>query len=354
MAISVARVTNNFSQCNFCHTKLSEDLIKKCSRCKIAIYCGTECQKSDWTAVHKTECIAKEPYRKENEDIRQNFSNSETLTLTKIEKYNHVFQTQKAILAGSGHLNSETSVVVVCGAQFYDEDKFVEPLPQLLEKCKRLILLDVDPVTLENLHLMLGNSSKVSKVVLDLTCALKELPGFHKKASSPEGFILGMCDFLDKVTIDTEKRAAGLPGVLGVLSDAESADYVISSLVGSQLSIRLKEMIFELFSKKFGSHISSAMTSELLDKAAEVLKKNMHALTTKHTEDLCAWAGQEGRVYFADAYKFNQINIVLADKTLKDLTQILDKKKKSSKLAITEWHWIANRSHDYSVISILS
>ena len=319
--MTVSRTTNNLPgpslhQCNFCNNSLTVDLIQRCSRCKVAIYCGRECQTKDWKAVHKKECKEPDiditgPYTTENEDIRQQFSISQTLVITKTEKYNHVFQTQQAILEGSGHLNPDTSVVVVCGAQFYG-DKFVEPLSQLLEKCKKLILLDVDPVSLEKLHIMLGSCSKVSTVVLDLTCALKDLPAFYQDSSksSPQEFILSMCNFLEKVTTDTEKRAAGLPGVL---SEAASADYVISSLVGSQLSVRLKETIFSLFSKKFGTPISSAMTKELLAKIAEVLRKNTHALAIKHIEDLCAWAGQEGRVYFADSYIYND-NALLTKK----------------------------------------
>ncbi len=329
--------TSNFSdpslhQCNSCHTTLKEDLIKRCARCKTAIYCGRECQKKDW-ATHKVVCIepidTTTPYTTENEFIRRNFSTFETQVLKKThlpiglahlknENYNHVLKTQRSILDGSSHLNSDTSVVVVCGAQFYD-DKFVEPLPQLLEKCKKLILLDVDPVTLEKLHKMFGSSSKVSTVVLDLTCALKDLPAFNKASSkaSPQEFISNILNFLEKVTEETEKRAEGLSGVLG---ETASADYVISSLVASQLSIRLKEALFTLFSKKFGSHISSAMTPQLEVKISKVLKQNIQTLTIKHAKDLCALAGKAGRVYFADSYKFDNTRL-LSEKTLNDLTQ---------------------------------
>jgi hypothetical protein len=372
MEFAVTGATKNCSnlppyQCNSCHKNLQEDLINRCSRCKVAIYCGRECQKKDWKAIHQKECHkpaldTTTLYIKENEGIRQNFSTYETQFLKKAnlpkkfehfktEKYNHIFQTQQSILEGSSHLNPDTSVVVVCGAQFYG-DKFVEPLPQLLEKCKKLVLLDVDPVTLETLHVKLGSSSKVSKVVLDLTCALKDLPAFYTDSSksSPQEFISNMGIFLEKVTTDTEQRAAGLPGVL---SETTSADYVVSSLVGSQLSIRLKEAMFSLFTKKFGSHISSAMTPQLLAKLSIVLQKSIHALTIKHTEDLCAWAGPKGRVYFADSYKFNE-NILVTKKTLNDLAQILDNRKGSNTLTQKEWHWIANQNNDYSVMSILS
>jgi hypothetical protein len=372
MASQITSATNNFSnlsfhQCNSCHKNLKDDQVKKCARCKAAIYCGVECQTQDWKAVHQKVCKeltidTTTPYTTENESIRRYFATFEAQVLKnsklpkssehlKTEKYNHILQTQRAVLEGSGHLNPDTSVVVVCGAQFY-EDKFVEPLPQLLEKCKKLILVDIDPVTLQKLHTMLGSSSKVSTVVLDLTCALKDIPAFNKDSSklSPQEFIASLFNFLEKVTKDTEKRAAGLAGVLG---EAASADYVISSLVASELSVRLKAALFSLFSKKFGSDMCSSMTSQLYDRGNEVVKQSTHVLTLKHAEDLCAWAGEAGRVYFADTYKFNN-NTLITEKTISDLRHILDKKKGTNKLTKNEWHWIANKSHDYSVISLLS
>ncbi len=366
MISSVAKVNNSevfLHQCNFCHQKI--DLIKRCSRCRSAIYCNIECQKNDWKdhrVVCKPPIDTTTPYTEENKSIRKHFTDFETYVLTSVnlsksleylknEKYNHVLKTQEAILRGSSHLDPDSSVVVVCGAQFYGE-KFVEPLPQLLEKCKELILLDVDPATLEKLHSMLGSSDKVSKVVLDFTFALKDLPAFWKDSSesTQQEFISNISDFMEIVTKNTEKRAAGLPGVL---SATRSADYVISSLVASQLTIRLKEDLFSLFSKKFNCHITSVMTPQLTEKIADVLLQNMHTLMLKHTQDLCALAGQKGRVYFADSYKNNSIKLI-ADETLKDLAEILEKRKGTNELIEDEWYWAANPQFIYDVKSILS
>jgi MYND finger len=43
-------------ECRTCHKSLPEALIKRCSRCKEAIYCSQPCQKKDWTS-HKLVCL---------------------------------------------------------------------------------------------------------------------------------------------------------------------------------------------------------------------------------------------------------------------------------------------------------
>ena len=172
-------------QCNSCKNDLSSDQIKKCNGCKSAIYCGFECQKADWKA-HKIVCLAK-PYTEENRKIRAGFAAGNE----------HIENTRKAILEGAGHLNPEKSIVVVCGAQCY-EGGFVEPLPELLAKCKKLVLVDVDPVSLEELHRRLDNSPKVSTVVLDLSASLKNITNFRNETAlitNRDVFLEKMADF---------------------------------------------------------------------------------------------------------------------------------------------------------------
>lgn len=41
--------------CDTCHQKFPVQKMKKCSRCRTATYCSTECQKMDWEA-HKRQC----------------------------------------------------------------------------------------------------------------------------------------------------------------------------------------------------------------------------------------------------------------------------------------------------------
>ena len=39
------------------HCGKNGDGLKKCTRCKVALYCGRNCQRQDWRAIHKQVCI---------------------------------------------------------------------------------------------------------------------------------------------------------------------------------------------------------------------------------------------------------------------------------------------------------
>ncbi len=348
-------------KCVSCHKSVREYQIERCTRCKEVIYCGEECREKD-RKTHKTVC--KEPvdtitpYTTDNEKIRRSFSEFEARFLrgnipkVTYEKYSHVLQTQQAILEGSAHLKPDSSIVVVVGAQFYD-DKFVEPLPQLLEKCKKLILVDVDPATLKVLHTMLGTSEKVSTVVLDLSCALKDLRDFNHdfSQSSPDVFSAGVIDFLRKVTDDTEKREAGLPEVL---AEGESADYVISSFVATQLSLKLVDALCSMFRKKFGVNMTSTMLPPLLQKGAAVVVENIHTQVTKHARDLCVWAGEKGRVYLADGCWNDNDTEFMDQKTINKLGQIFKERKGFKQLTKKVWYWPGHEGTGCSVTALLS
>ncbi|EER05690.1 hypothetical protein Pmar_PMAR011736, partial [Perkinsus marinus ATCC 50983] len=46
------------THCSGCFSKMGSinGKLKTCSRCKVARYCSTQCQASDWKAGHKREC----------------------------------------------------------------------------------------------------------------------------------------------------------------------------------------------------------------------------------------------------------------------------------------------------------
>ncbi len=49
-------------ECHYCH-KVTDD-IKKCSACKVAVYCSKECQRKAWKSCHKLECSKMKASRK--------------------------------------------------------------------------------------------------------------------------------------------------------------------------------------------------------------------------------------------------------------------------------------------------
>ncbi|XP_061184709.1 uncharacterized protein LOC133192723 [Saccostrea echinata] len=54
--------TQTTSQCWECGKKSSHNVLKKCSRCKVAVYCSKDCQKRDWMNIHKELCLSPDTY----------------------------------------------------------------------------------------------------------------------------------------------------------------------------------------------------------------------------------------------------------------------------------------------------
>ncbi|KAF8513642.1 hypothetical protein BU17DRAFT_68692 [Hysterangium stoloniferum] len=48
---------HNLTQCQFCHSSQGEGVtLRRCSGCKIYMYCSVPCQMNAWKATHKKEC----------------------------------------------------------------------------------------------------------------------------------------------------------------------------------------------------------------------------------------------------------------------------------------------------------
>lgn len=324
--------------CSVCHKQLENGTAMKCSRCKSVVYCGAECQKKDWKS-HKIVCFDSIAlYKEENNKIRYLFSTY------KQKSFKHVSKTRELILQESSRLNPEKSTVVVCGAQYFDNE-FIEPLPELLNRCKKLVLLDIDPATLDKLHEMLGRSPKVAKVAVDLSASLKLIPDFclEIETITNNEYAQKMLTFLLNVAAYANTRAPGLPGVL---EEGETADLVISSLVASQLGIRVKEVLFTLYANKFKEHISNIINPVVLNKLATSLHTVQHALSTKHLEDLCIFGGEKGRIYFADTITFNN-SPMLTGKTCEAFEAIL--RKRWGDVKISQWQWNSSDCDTYDV-----
>jgi hypothetical protein len=53
-------VASTRQQCILCGRGCEDGLkLRPCSRCKLAVYCGEECQRAHWKAGHKTKCSSK-------------------------------------------------------------------------------------------------------------------------------------------------------------------------------------------------------------------------------------------------------------------------------------------------------
>jgi hypothetical protein len=387
--LNISQSQSKSAQCYQCLNKLSADQIKRCGRCKTAIYCGQACQKEHWQ-LHKQGCTPKQQetthvalqkmnlnasnmkkkistdfvkrYTDENAIIRQSFTKYDTqiqskalnqippqLRPFKSQAYHHAFLTQEFILKGGKHLDPQKSVVLVCGAQCYD-GKFVEPLPELLLKCKKMILIDIDPDTLQQLSSVL-KSPKVSTMTLDLTNSLSDLESFEKEVRqnqfTPSQFINKMQLWIEKLIDDTQSRTAGL----GALESEESADYVISSLVGSQLFTKVKMQFFHLFEEQFHAPISSVINPS---QWFNLINTGMEALINKHIDDLLAWAGVSGIVYFADSITLKHQNLSVPIVSSSCVEKIeLHLKEKREKVEERNWHWMENLNSIYDVKALL-
>ena len=83
-----------------------------------------------------------------------------------------------------------------------------------------------------------------------------------------------------------------------VLEQGETADYVISSLVASQLAVRLKELFFSMYQEKFGEPIVA--NPRFMGAILPIYAQMSSHMPAKHSFDLSKWVGKEGRMYLSD------------------------------------------------------
>ncbi|KAI9596818.1 hypothetical protein BDF19DRAFT_436915 [Syncephalis fuscata] len=57
--------------CHVCSRSLSETLLSRCARCEAVRYCGRECQKTDWTTVHRRVCASLRTDRTQARELPQ-------------------------------------------------------------------------------------------------------------------------------------------------------------------------------------------------------------------------------------------------------------------------------------------
>lgn len=369
-----AKISSSHYSCARCYIALSNDQIKRCGKCREAIYCSKKCQVEHWKTAHRFTCLsqteAKIPenwlnqifsqYTKDNILIRkslQSFENQVVKRATLLPQhfryllqpeYNHPRATQEFILEGAGHLRPDESVVIVCGAQFLDQS-FLEPLPFLLERCKKLILTDVDPQTLKSLHQKLGESPKVKCVELDFTDALRKIPFKDEElqCSSPTEFFNKANNFLQTITEEAKERARLS---LKEIEKEDRVDYVISSLVSSQLGVKLKQIIFHVFTEKLGYSPTSLFSKEQYDQLAASILACNDLMAKNHVLDICSWAGARGNIYYADTFRMGATPMI-SDSGTREIMTILSKKEKT--LVSREWTWVESNQTYYPVKATL-
>jgi hypothetical protein len=238
--------------------------------------------------------------------------------------------------------------VTVFGAQFYDNNRCIEPLPALLQRCKKLILVDIDAVTLYRLRAIL-DSPKVTTVETDLTRLVATLTLFQSKvrqqATTHADFIKWNTVFYQHAAQEIEKQSTVAP----LAKEIEKSDYVISSLVASELVPKIQSIIFQMFEKHFGipagdfSHKKSMIIFEQLpidlQQDLNIAKKKCEYLLTKrHVQHLVNCTTEQGKIYFADEIAAAGIS-TYKETDLQNIRNILVKAKQGNKPLEKTWHW---------------
>lgn len=366
------------SPCSVCKKALKDAQVLKCSRCLSVIYCGQVCQKKDWKN-HKPTCTLQQPNAATAAVSRRRFLSLEDVNCfdnegfrgslseykRKIEnnvallpqfahfkspEYNHPEKTKEFILEGCAHLDPEKSVVVVCGAQGH-ENQFVEPLDIILHKCKRLILVDIDEITLSQLKAHL-DSQKVTTMKMDLSFASKLLQSFMDEVGQnnwkPIEFYEKVVQFFTQLIEHVTRAGISFP-----LEQDESIDFIISSLTASQLAMKVKLCVYLMIQERF--HISAVdFISGLGNQKREVLQKlslELNAVMIKrHVSQLFACAGKHGNVYLADVVMLDGMEEpLISPDILLDLEQTFGQENWQER----NWHWVQDPEHVYSIQAFL-
>lgn len=250
----------------------------------------------------------------------------------------HIWNNHQFILEGSDHLDPNKSTVLVFGPQFYNKE-FTEPLRELLKKCKKMILADVDADTLAQIRKKLNNPKVVTRTI-DLTSTLNDLmafeSGFTEDLSVPE-CIEKVNSLFKKIIKDTRNK----PVPFGILEKGETADYVISSLVGSELARMICQNIAYIFSRRFENP-----PFEILVRPSS--EKLLDALAMKHIKDLSAFVNPSGRVYFADK--------IITPDCKKSFNAFTNEMRKKDKIIfeVKEWPIAINSKINGNVKAILT
>jgi hypothetical protein len=261
-------------------------------------------------------------FRLINKQIRQTFT-----AFHKNPKYrDHVTNTREAILKGAEKLDKKAKIVVFGPG-------LVEPLEQLATDGRELVLIDWDEHSLGHLQekLLAAKKTNVSIIKMDLTGgALKLLDQLDGK--TPQ-------DLVKKIILiykTFKPQPLPLDGAFG------TCDYVISSLVATQLSGQVQSYFRTLFHDKFGCDARTYINAD-----AKVFKEYFAAkaifqekLETRHFTDISSLLKPKGKAYFADTMcaisTFDESEPMLLEATINNLPEKFEVMKRR------KWNWVVD------------
>ncbi len=209
----------------------------------------------------------------------------------------HIAKSRQLMLANAQHLKGEGTIVILGAGP-------LEPLRELIRRCSELILIDYDltmPLEVTR-QLDFYEQQKVTILNADLTGGLcKQIDALFVRAYTNG---LGVCQVHEEI-IDLLNDFT--PQKLFARIDA---DYVISSLVASQLPAfcveYTDEKLDELASLWQGSTFQ--IPTEQKEKYRKAFDRLAKALFKNHIEDIAALVKPSGKAYFGDT--FNAIEYV--------------------------------------------
>lgn len=223
----------------------------------------------------------------------------------------HIQNTRKQILDRAKDLDPKKSVIVVCGSQWYGKGETVEPLKELAKKwCKKLLLVDCCESTLSSLVSIIDQPDKVVTKTMDLGRGFQDelvkLTAVAQQFRIPPNSVLeSLMDLWTEFRYTSRIGSPKKPfkDVLG--ADNQSIDYVISSLVGSELATGHRELnwMFQLLYKQNSRDVISVSFKKAPPLKAMYFSdivQNTNALAWSHFNSICSWVSPKGSVYIAD------------------------------------------------------
>lgn len=202
----------------------------------------------------------------------------------------HIYHTRRSILHGAAHLKGTETIVVLGPGE-------IEPLKELLEKCHQLILIGFDGQYLNDKAKEL-NSKKVKVMIADFSGGLCEAAQalINKTEQNLSKDIMTARHNFYKDFFDLYENFKHYDSCLKI-----QADYVISSLVSSQLLSPLDGVIVEFAERVLGLFVDNLPRESEYGSRYRLLRVRLESsLLEKHMRDLQSWVKPRGRIFFSD------------------------------------------------------